>query len=319
MVLSGLGWGLIAGRLAFGFAISQRIGTKLWVLPDLSLSALMLWVVALTVGCAWMAARRQSKLTTQLEQRIEARTQQLQTSMAELEETSNLQDVLLYAISHDIRTTMMGCVMVLERVQEYAQEEGDERSGMVLVSRELLQRMTQSGRTQLDRVNLLLETHAHVTSGRAVQKQQVRLGEIVEGAIGELQPLLQNNQVWVANQTVADLRVQADPVALQQVFYQVIANAARHNPPGVEVRLESQVDDAVLRLRVIDNGVGIEPVEIQPIFNLRLKPEQERQLTRISLGLCLCKQIMVAHGGEMGISSAIGKGTEVWFTLPLTD
>jgi K+-sensing histidine kinase KdpD len=131
--------------------------------------------------------------------------------------------------------------------------------------------------------------------------------------------LFQKNQVWVANQIAADLRVWVDPVAFQQVFYQVIANAARHNPPGVEVRLESRVENAVLKLMVIDNGVGIEPIEILQIFNLRLKPEQERQLTRISLGLCLCKQIMVAHGGEMGITSAINKGTQVWFTLPLVE
>jgi signal transduction histidine kinase len=305
MVWNGQLWGQL-GRAA-----------GLLVLPNGSLSVLLLWVLGLAIGCAVVAVRRQRGLQAELEQRIAARTQQLQASLAELEEMSNLQDLLLYAISHDIRTTMMGCVMVLEQVQEQAIEAGHERSGMISVPRELLQRMTRSGRTQLERVNLLLETHADALDGRVIQPQRLRLRAVAMEAIEGLQPLLEDNQVLMMNQIAADLWVIADPMALRQVFEQLIANTARHNPPGVDVRLEAGLEQGRLKAIVVDNGVGINPLEIPQIFSLRLKPEQERQLTRISLGLCLCQQIIAAHGGEIGLNSELGKGTQVWFTLPV--
>jgi signal transduction histidine kinase len=294
MVLNGQLWGQL-GRVV-----------GLLALPPVSLSVLLLWVLGLTIGCAVVTVRRQRVLQAQLEQKIEARTQQLQASMAELEEMSDLQDLLLYAISHDIRTTMMGCVMVLERVQEQAIEVKHEPAGMIAVPSELLQRMIRSGRTQLDRVNLLLETHGDARGGRVIQRRRVRVRDVVVEAIDGLQPLLADNQVLVV----------ADPMALRQVFEHLVANAVRHNSPGVDVRLDAGLEQGMLKVCVADNGVGISPLDIPQIFSLRLKPEQERQLTRISLGLCRCQQIIAAHGGEIGLNSEIGKGTRVWFTLP---
>jgi signal transduction histidine kinase len=295
---------------------SGAIALNLLVLPIASLSALLLWLLVLVVLCTLLTVQRQKILNARLKDQLAARTRQLQASMGELEELSQLQDVLLYAISHDIRTTMIGSLMVLEHVQ--APESRDERSGVVVVSRELLQRMTHSGKVQLDRLNRLLETHAHVTNGMVIQKQQIWVKEVLDGAIADLQLLLAENQTKFVHQFPSDLWVMADPSALRQVFYQMIANAVKHNSPGVEVRVEAKIEHAMLRFTVTDNGVGIDPLEQTQIFNLRLKPQQERQLTQISLGLCLCKQIVVAHGGEIGVSGDLGQGTSLWFTLPLS-
>jgi K+-sensing histidine kinase KdpD len=284
------------------------IALNLLILPNAPLSALILWAIALAVGCIILSAQQQK---SSLERQVEARTSQLQASMAELEELSSLQDVLLYAISHDLRTTMMGSLMVLENVQEHVQAQ----LGVIPVQREVLQRMTQSGRLQLNRLNMLLETHAHVMNGMTVKKRLVSVLEIVEGAIADLTPLLTENQATLINQA-ADLKVMADPTALRQVFHQIMTNAVRHNSPGVEIRLESTRSNSAIQFTITDNGIGIDPLEQTQIFNLRLKPQQERQLTRISLGLCLCKQIVAAHGGEIGVEGELGKGARIWFTLP---
>jgi signal transduction histidine kinase len=286
------------------------LGLLLWA--NASFSALILWVIVLAVGCIILSAQQQK---ASLERQVEARTVQLQASMAELEELSSLQDVLLYAISHDLRTTMMGSLMILENVQEHVQEHAREQLGVIPVQREVLQRMTQSGRLQLNRLNMLLETHAHVMNGMTVKKRLVSVREIVAGAIADLTPLLTENQATLINQT-ADLKVMADPAALRQVFHQIITNAIKHNSPGVEICLEATLNHSTTQFTITDNGIGIDPLEQTQVFNLRLKPQQERQLTRISLGLCLCKQIMAAHGGEIGVEGELGEGTKIWFTLP---
>jgi K+-sensing histidine kinase KdpD len=305
MALSGQQLGQFIPLIPGGGAIALG----LLLLANASFSALVLWVIVLAIGCILFSAQQQK---ASLERQVEARTLQLQASMAELEELSSLQDVLLYAISHDLRTTMMGSLMVLENVQEHVQEQ----LGIIPVQREVLQRMTQSGRLQLNRLNMLLETHAHVINGMTVKKRLVSVREIVEGAIADLTPLLAENQATLINQASPDLKVMADAAALRQVFHQIITNAVRHNSPGVEIRLEATVDNPAIQFTITDNGMGIDPLEQTQIFNLRLKPQQERQLTRISLGLCLCKQIVVAHGGEIGVGGELGEGTKIWFTLP---
>jgi signal transduction histidine kinase len=302
MALSGQQLGQVIPR-------GRAIALGLLLLPNAPLLVLALWVIVLAIGCLVLSAQQQK---ASLKQQVEARTLQLQASMAELEELSSLQDVLLYAISHDLRTTMMGSLMVLENVQEHVQEQ----LGVIPVQREVLQRMSQSGRLQLNRLNMLLETHAHVMNGMTVKKRLVSVREIVEGAIADLTPLLSENQATLINQASPDLKVMADSAALRQVFHQIIANAVRHNPPGVEIRLEAMVGNPAIQFTITDNGIGIDPLEQTQIFNLRLKPQQERQLTRISLGLCLCKQIVVAHGGEIGVGGEPGEGTKIWFTLP---
>jgi signal transduction histidine kinase len=283
------------------------------------LPAGVLGMLLAAVVCTIVSANRQKTLTTQLEQQVEARTLQLQDSMAELEELSSLQDLLLYAISHDLRTTVMGSLMVLENLQGQA---GD----IIPVPRELLRRMSQSGKTQLHHLNQLLEAYGNMTEGITLQKSWISITAILQETIADLLPLLQDHDITLINPvSVEPIWVMADVEKMRQVFHQLISNAAKHNPPGIELRLEATltvsakqpVERPVFQFTIMDNGIGIDPVEQKSLFELRLRPSQERQLTRISLGLCLCKQIITAHGGQIAVHSQLGEGTRIWFTLPL--
>jgi signal transduction histidine kinase len=263
-------------------------------------------------------AQRQKALNANLEQQVEARTLQLQASMAELEELSSLQDLLLYAISHDLRTTVMGSLMVLDNVQSQAGE-------MIPVSRELLRRMTQSGKTQLNHLNQLLEAYGNITDGIQLKKSRVSISAVLQEAIADLSPLLQENHITLINPLPTDpLWIVADVEKIRQVFHHLLSNAVNHNPPGIEVRMEATlavsakqpVEKPTFQFTITDTGIGIDLAEQKNLFELCLKPPQERQLTRISLGLCLCKQIVTAHGGQIAVHSQVGEGTKIGFTLP---
>jgi signal transduction histidine kinase len=260
--------------------------------------------------CTLIFTHRQKILNADLERQITARTLQLEASMAELEELSHLQDLLLYAISHDLRTTVMGSLLVLENLQGHAGE-------VIPVSRELLRRMTQSGKVQLHHLDQLLEAYTHMTDGIQLRKSCVSVSAILQETIADLFPLLQENAITLINPVVPPIWVMADVEKIRQVFHQLISNAIKHNPPGIELRLEAIVEKPIFQFTITDNGIGIDPIEQKGLFELRLKPPQERQLTRITLGLCLCKQIVSAHGGQIAVHSQVGAGTRIWFTLPL--
>lgn len=300
---------LSGGVLAIALLLTKNVILLLLLL----VTGILVAAVTLTI----ISTKRQKALNANLEQQVEARTLQLQASMAELEELSSLQDLLLYAISHDLRTTVMGSLMILENVQRQA---GD----MIPVSRELLRRMTQSGKTQLNHLNQLLEAYSNITDGIQLTKSRVSMNTILQETIADLSPLLQENHIKLINSIATNpLWVMADVEKIRQVFYQLISNAVNHNPPGIEIRIEATfavsakqpVENPTFQFTITDTGIGMNLPEQKNIFELCLMP-QERQLTRISLGLCLCKQIVMAHDGQIAVYSQVGEGTKIEFTLP---
>jgi len=287
-------------------AIALLLTKNVLLLLLLLIAGMLIGAVTFTI----ISAKRQKVLTANLGQQVEARTVQLQASMAQLEELSSLQDLLLHAISHDLRTTVMGSLMVLENVQGQA---GD----VIPVSRELLRRMTQSGKTQLNHLNQLLEAYSNMTEGIQLKKSCVSISTVLQEAIADLAPLLQENRITLTSPVPTDsLQVRADADKIRQVFHHLISNAVNHNPPGIEVRMEAMVEQSTFQFTITDTGIGIDSLQQKNIFELCPKPPQERQLTQISLGLCLCKQIVTAHNGQIKVSSQVGKGTEIRFTLP---
>src|SRR5205085_8316477 len=112
--------------------------------------------------------------------------------------------------------------------------------------------------------------------------------------------------------TEAAVLVDVDRIAL--VFDNLIGNALRHAGPEVEIgarALEGQV-----RFEVRDHGPGIAPEYRDRIFDRFFRVPGTRG-EGIGLGLYISREIVRAHGGEMGLQSEPGKGSRFWFTLPL--
>jgi signal transduction histidine kinase len=101
------------------------------------------------------------------------------------------------------------------------------------------------------------------------------------------------------------------------VFENLLTNAFNHNPPGLRMILRATVEEQVIRCTIEDNGVGMNPEQCDRAFELYARGSQARRSTGIGLGLYLCRQIVQAHGGEIGVTSSPGAGATFWFTLPL--
>ncbi|MYC18742.1 MAG: two-component sensor histidine kinase [Gemmatimonadales bacterium] len=110
----------------------------------------------------------------------------------------------------------------------------------------------------------------------------------------------------------------ADPDAVRQVMRNLLDNAARYSDedPAISVRVAS--DGRFQRVEVSDRGPGIASVHVERVFErfYRVDPARSRARGGTGLGLAIVKHFVEAHGGEIGIESALGRGTTVWFTLP---
>src|SRR5919109_1047936 len=117
------------------------------------------------------------------------------------------------------------------------------------------------------------------------------------------------------------LAVWADPDRVVQVLVHLLDNAARHGqgagPP--ELRVVSLTDAGTVRISVSDRGPGLPLEGRERLFTRfgKLSPAAHAGRLGTGLGLYLCRRLVEAMGGAIGVESTPGKGASFWFTLPL--
>lgn len=108
-----------------------------------------------------------------------------------------------------------------------------------------------------------------------------------------------------------------DVFQLRRVFENLITNAIKHNPPGISLEISTRIEGQMLTCIVEDNGVGIPQEECELMFERYQQGSRARRSLGVGLGLYLCRQIIQAHGGKIGVISAVNQGAKFWFTLPI--
>lgn len=111
--------------------------------------------------------------------------------------------------------------------------------------------------------------------------------------------------------------ISADPMALREVFSNLLENAVKHNGPGTEITAEVKQQDNRLLVRIADNGKGMSREALRTIFEKGSRNYRPGAARGTGMGLYLCKLLVELHGGEITADSGDGGGTEFRITLPL--
>ena len=113
--------------------------------------------------------------------------------------------------------------------------------------------------------------------------------------------------------------IDMDTDKITQVLYNIISNALKYSPEGgtVTYRLRDRGD--LLEISVSDQGMGIPKENVDKIFErfYRVDKARSRQMGGTGLGLAIAKEMIEAHGGSIWAKSEEGKGTTIYFTLPM--
>jgi signal transduction histidine kinase len=188
----------------------------------------------------------------------------------------------------------------------------------IAIPRSILERMVQGSDRQLQLINSLLEAHASNVQGIVLHTEPIQLSELVSSSVADLEPILEQNQATLKNLVPEDLPlVVADSTQLWRVFINLITNAIKHNPPGLMITLSATAGAKMIRCSIEDNGVGMSKEQCERLFELYFRSSHMRNSLGLGLGLYLCRQIIHAQGGKIGVISSLGAGTKFWFTLPI--
>jgi two-component system sensor histidine kinase/response regulator len=310
-------------------------------------------------------ARIENQLTIRnLQQQLQEQNQRLQQEISDREKAEQALRVFLHSISHDLRNPVTGMLMVLknllnrpwsvvsrdvpaERLSGVGSEQEpttDTEQGTIPL-RSTLERMATSCERQLNLINSLVESHEYEVWGVPLECQPVSLHQLTQRLVEEWQPMLKSNQATLKNLVSAELPpLYADPNQLWRVFSNLIANALKHNPPGITLTLSAEVinqelgererkqgevensqsnnqqpttNNKMLRCCVADDGVGMTTEQCDRLFELYTRGTSIRRTAGLGLGLYLCRQIITAHGGEIGVTTRPKCGASFWFTLPV--
>ncbi len=113
--------------------------------------------------------------------------------------------------------------------------------------------------------------------------------------------------------------LQADPLALESIFGNLVSNAITYTPENGAIRVEVDAAGVNIRVRVVDNGLGIEEKHLGRIFErfYRVKDERTRYITGTGLGLSIVKGLLDAMGGMIEVQSTPGEGSVFTVLLPV--
>jgi PAS domain S-box-containing protein len=239
------------------------------------------------------AERRQRRLA-------DHRAAELARSNAELEQFA-------YICSHDLQEPLRMVSSFLSLLDERYQGRLDDRG------RDFIRRAIEgSSRMQ----KLVRDILAYSRVGRGERAEEVfPLDPVVDEALANLQATIEQTGATIERGQLPSVR--ANRLQCVQLFQNLIGNALKfHGDQPPVVRLAATQAGPRWRLTVSDNGIGIDPAQHQRIFQVFQRLHGRDQYEGTGIGLSLCQKIVLAHGGEIGVDSALGHGATFWFTLP---
>lgn len=312
-----LGVPIVLDNVQLGFLVAHQCDRpRHWQTLEKELLQMLATQVAIAIQQGQLYQQVQD-LNANLERQVEERTQALQYHMHELQNLNQFKDMLLHAVTHDLRTPVFGTLMLLKSLLRQSNQTNLSQS-TVPISRTILEKIVQSCDRQVHLINSLLQTYSDEAPEINLYREPIQLRSLSDAIIEKLNPQLEKNQATVTNIIAEDLPpVLADVSYLKQVLEQLICNTLKHNPPGRKIRLEATVERKFIRFAIADDGEGLTPQQQKRLFDLYVRGLDSHHLTGIGLGLYLCRQIITAHGGQIGAISQPGQGATFWFTLAI--
>jgi PAS domain S-box-containing protein len=239
--------------------------------------------------------------------------QVLRENEQSLREADRRKDEFLALLAHELRNPLAPILNSVQIIRRAAEKTGLRERAEAIIEKQV--------RHMARLIDDLLDV-SRIGQGKIVLKRELLpLATVVENAVETSQPVIDGagHELNVRLPTEPVLLL-GDRVRLSQVLSNILNNAARYSLQRGAIHLTASVEEAMVGIRVRDEGIGIDPETLPRIFDLFVQGDSslERQRGGLGVGLALCKSLVDMHGGTITATSAgPGRGSEFVVRLPL--
>jgi signal transduction histidine kinase len=221
-------------------------------------------------------------------------------------------DRFISILAHDLRSpfsSILGFLLLLsDNIRSYTIKEIEEHI-------KIINQSAQNTYNLLE--DLILWTMSQ--SGKLpYEPQKLIFNEVCKEVMGILKSIANAKNITLNYFIPEEITVFADINMLKTVLRNLVSNAIKFTNPGGRIDIYARKSEANITISVSDNGIGMEPENVQTLFDI-----SKTQTTKgtgdesgTGLGLFLCKEFIEKHGGKIWVESEVGKGSEFKFTLP---
>lgn len=235
----------------------------------------------------------------------------LQQTVEALSQEKNKLSDFVANVSHELRTPMTSIQGFVEALLDgMAEDPGSQEKYLRVILDETI---------RLNRLfNDLLDLSRLETGQVKWPMEPVRLEKMLDDVVAKLSPQLESQGLLAEVAYPESLpAVLGNQDWLQQVLINLLGNAIAFTPQGGRIKLSAVDEGSTVRVSITDTGVGIPPEEQEKVWERfhRVDRARTRGPGGTGLGLAIVRQIVEAHGGKVGLKSALGRGSTFSFTL----
>lgn len=230
-----------------------------------------------------------------------------------LQQADSVKEEFIANVSHELRTPLTGIIGLAEIML------ADQGGSLNPSQRETLTLMKVSAQRLSSLVNDVIDFSAMKNGQLSLNKKDVDLKQVCAVVARMTRPLIGDKPIKLI-ETYPSLRVlvEGDEDRLQQVVFNLVANAVKFTPHGsVTISVELLDDDA--RVSVRDTGIGISAAEQKNIFKrfYQVNSHESREVGGTGLGLSISQRLLELHDSEIVLRSTPGEGSLFYFDLPV--
>lgn len=215
-------------------------------------------------------------------------------------------------VSHELRTPLTTMRSYLEALADGAWQDKEIAPSFLHVTQTETERMIRL-------VNDLLKLSRMDSEDYDLNLEWVEFNDFFESIIDRFE--FSKSQDVKFNRLLSneDFFVEIDTDKMTQVIDNIISNAMKYSPDGGEICFSVAQSDDQIQVMISDEGMGIPKANVKRIFErfYRADRARSRALGGTGLGLAIAREMIMAHGGDIWAESEEGKGTTIYFTLPI--
>jgi signal transduction histidine kinase len=218
-------------------------------------------------------------------------------------------------VSHELRTPLTSVIGFSDVLLQ------EDYEGLSKEQKKYVEYINSSGKNLLDIINKIIDfSRYEINDPENLNIKKITLDSFISEIMMLISKKAADKSIGLSFKRKESVGTfYADEHKLTQIIHNLLENAVKFTNPGGSITVETSAYGGMLRISVIDTGIGIDKDDMNEIFKpfLQLDGSIARKYNGTGIGLALCKKLVELHDGNMWVASEPGNGSNFTFEIPV--